>query len=155
MNKSWTTHEKFMSKAFASQDFLTFLGGLVGGGWLKFLLILRLSQPSLAGVGAGAELGKKMPPKRSKSKETLTSPLWAPWEMWLGGLSIPSIWVIYIPILNLLQHLEILALWEFLSDNLSQMSGLPHESQPSSIHIPITEIWNLTPKLNKRKNRKI
>ena len=29
------------------------------GGWLKFLLILRLSQPSLAGVGAGAELGNK------------------------------------------------------------------------------------------------
>ena len=25
--------------------------------WLRFLLILRLSQPSLAGVGAGAELG--------------------------------------------------------------------------------------------------
>ena len=34
----------------------TFLGGLVGG-WLKFLLILMLSQPSLAGVGAVAELG--------------------------------------------------------------------------------------------------
>ena len=27
------------------------------GGWLKFLLILRLTQPSLAGVGAEAELG--------------------------------------------------------------------------------------------------
>ena len=32
------------------------VGGLVGV-WLRFLLILRLSQPSLAGVGAGAELG--------------------------------------------------------------------------------------------------
>ena len=27
------------------------------GGWLRILLILRLSQPSLAGVGTGAELG--------------------------------------------------------------------------------------------------
>ena len=36
------------------------MGWLVGG-WLKFLLILRLSQPSLAGVGAGAELGKNQP----------------------------------------------------------------------------------------------
>ena len=27
------------------------------GGWLKFLLILRLYQPSLGRVGAGAELG--------------------------------------------------------------------------------------------------
>ena len=27
------------------------------GGWLKFLLILRLSQPSLGGAGTGAELG--------------------------------------------------------------------------------------------------
>ena len=27
------------------------------GWWMRFLLILRLSQPSLAGVGAGAELG--------------------------------------------------------------------------------------------------
>ena len=34
-------------------------GAYVAGWWLKFLLILRLSQPSLAGVGAGAELGKK------------------------------------------------------------------------------------------------
>ena len=31
------------------------MGGRVG--WLRILLILRLSQPSLAGVGAGAELG--------------------------------------------------------------------------------------------------
>ena len=30
-------------------------------GWLRILLILRLSQPSLAGVGAGAELGKNYP----------------------------------------------------------------------------------------------
>ena len=30
------------------------------GGWLRILLILRLSQPSLAGVGAGAELGNKI-----------------------------------------------------------------------------------------------
>ena len=30
------------------------------GWWLKFLLILRLTQPGLAGVGAGAELGKKI-----------------------------------------------------------------------------------------------
>ena len=29
------------------------------GGWLRISLIIRLSQPSLAGVGAGAELGKK------------------------------------------------------------------------------------------------
>ena len=28
------------------------------GGWLRIKLIIRLSQPSLAGVGAGAELGK-------------------------------------------------------------------------------------------------
>ena len=27
------------------------------GGWLRITLIIRLSQPSLAGVGAGAELG--------------------------------------------------------------------------------------------------
>ena len=27
------------------------------GGWLRISLIIRLSQPSLAGVGAGAELG--------------------------------------------------------------------------------------------------
>ena len=27
-------------------------------GWLRITLIIRLSQPSLAGVGAGAELGK-------------------------------------------------------------------------------------------------
>ena len=30
------------------------------GGWLRIRLIIRLSQPSLAGVGAGAELGKRM-----------------------------------------------------------------------------------------------
>ena len=30
---------------------------MVGGGWLRITLIIRLSQPSLAGVGAGAELG--------------------------------------------------------------------------------------------------
>ena len=30
------------------------------GWWLKFLLISRLSQPSLAEVGAGAELGNKI-----------------------------------------------------------------------------------------------
>ena len=29
------------------------------GGWLRITLIIRLSQPSLAGVGAGAELGNK------------------------------------------------------------------------------------------------
>ena len=32
------------------------MGGWVGG-WLRFLLILRVSPSSLAGVGAGAELG--------------------------------------------------------------------------------------------------
>ena len=37
------------------------------GWWLKFLLILRLSQPSLAGVGAGAELGKKTEDEKIKS----------------------------------------------------------------------------------------
>ena len=31
--------------------------GWVGGGWLTIIVIIRLSQPSLAGVGAGAELG--------------------------------------------------------------------------------------------------
>ena len=39
---------------------LSWVGWLVGwwvGGWLKFLLILRLTQPILAGVGAGPELG--------------------------------------------------------------------------------------------------
>ena len=30
------------------------------GWWLKFLLILRLTQPSLAGVWAGAELGNNL-----------------------------------------------------------------------------------------------
>ena len=34
------------------------MGGWVGG-WFKSVVILRLSQPSLAGVGAWAELGKK------------------------------------------------------------------------------------------------
>ena len=34
------------------------MGGWVGG-WLRFLLILRLSQPSFAGVGAWAELGNR------------------------------------------------------------------------------------------------
>ena len=29
----------------------------MGGGWLRIPMIIRLSQPSLAGVGAGAELG--------------------------------------------------------------------------------------------------
>ena len=33
---------------------------MVGGGWLRISLIIRLSQPSLAGVGAGAELGNKL-----------------------------------------------------------------------------------------------
>ena len=35
------------------------MGGWVGG-WLRITLIIRLSQPSLAGVGAGAELGKML-----------------------------------------------------------------------------------------------
>ena len=34
------------------------MGGWVGG-LLRILLKLRLSQPSLAGVGAGAELGNR------------------------------------------------------------------------------------------------
>ena len=45
---------------FTISYFPGWVGGWVGwwvGGWLKFLLILRLTQPSLAGVGAGAELG--------------------------------------------------------------------------------------------------
>ena len=29
------------------------------GGWITTVVIIRPSQPSLAGVGAGAELGKK------------------------------------------------------------------------------------------------
>ena len=37
------------------------------GWWLRFLLILRLSQPSLAGVGAGAELGNTNINKLSSS----------------------------------------------------------------------------------------
>ena len=41
---------------FTISYFPGWTGGWVGW-WLKFLLILRLSQPSLAGVGAGAELG--------------------------------------------------------------------------------------------------
>ena len=32
----------------------------VGCGWLRILLRLRLSQPSLAGVGSWAELGNKL-----------------------------------------------------------------------------------------------
>ena len=28
------------------------------GGWLRITLMIRLSQPSLAGVGAGVKLGK-------------------------------------------------------------------------------------------------
>ena len=32
---------------------------MVYGGWITTALIIRPSQPSLAGVGAGAELGKK------------------------------------------------------------------------------------------------
>ena len=32
-------------------------GGWVYGGWITTVVIIRPSQPSLAGVGAGAELG--------------------------------------------------------------------------------------------------
>ena len=31
----------------------------MGGGWFKSIVRLRLSHPSLAGVGAGADLGNK------------------------------------------------------------------------------------------------
>ena len=34
-------------------------GCMVYGGWITTAVIIRPSQPSLAGVGAGAELGKK------------------------------------------------------------------------------------------------
>ena len=34
---------------------------MVYGGWITTVVIIRPSQPSLAGVGAGAELGKKCP----------------------------------------------------------------------------------------------
>ena len=35
----------------------------MAGGWLRIRLIIRLSQPSLAGDGAGAELGKNIKAK--------------------------------------------------------------------------------------------
>ena len=35
-----------------------YFGVGVGGGWMRIPMIIRLSQPSLAGVGAEAELGK-------------------------------------------------------------------------------------------------
>ena len=60
---------------------LSWVGWLVGG-WLKFLLILRLTQPSLAGVGAGAELGKKVKvqnslgPQNFESKNSLIRNNW-------------------------------------------------------------------------------
>ena len=42
------------------------------GGWLRITLIIRLSQPSLAGVGAGAELGNKKY-QQHKTKIKITS----------------------------------------------------------------------------------
>ena len=49
------------------------------GGWLKFLLILRLSQPSLAGVGAGAELGNDVFCQVFHEKTIIISPEDKPW----------------------------------------------------------------------------
>ena len=45
-------------------------GGLVGVWWIPTAVIIRLSQPSLAGVGAGAELGKNRRPGTKNKKIT-------------------------------------------------------------------------------------
>ena len=47
-----------------TQKLLSWAGGWLGwwvGWWLRVLLILRLSQPNLIGVGAWAEYGKNYP----------------------------------------------------------------------------------------------
>ena len=48
----------------------TILGGWVGG-WFPTIVIIRLSQPSLAGAGALAELGKKITLPLPHDEETL------------------------------------------------------------------------------------
>ena len=48
------------------------MGGLVGW-WLRFLLILRLSQPSLAGVGTGAELGNRKQQVATSNNQVVSS----------------------------------------------------------------------------------
>ena len=88
MSKLWTSHEQVMIKFWKSyeqvvnklwrrglQELLKLLELVVlwsigarnyyygwMGGWLTITLIIRLSQPSLAGVGAGAELGNNFWP---------------------------------------------------------------------------------------------
>ena len=77
MNKSWTSHKQVLNKSWTSTllkllkflKFLTIPGGcmvygvwcMVGVWWITTAVIIRPSQPSLAGVGAGAELGNKDP----------------------------------------------------------------------------------------------
>ena len=57
MNKSWTSCRQLVNKSIILFRFLTFLGWWVGGLVVKDFAD-RLSQPSLAGVWAEAELGK-------------------------------------------------------------------------------------------------
>ena len=40
---------------------------MVYGGWITTVVIIRPSQPSLAGVGAGAELGKNETVQKGKN----------------------------------------------------------------------------------------
>ena len=55
-----TSNEQVINKVRTSNEpHTTILGGWVVGGF-QSVLTLRLSQPSLAGVGAGAELGNNL-----------------------------------------------------------------------------------------------
>ena len=64
MNKSCTSHVQ-VKVVFSNKSYLLlgppnyYPGWWVGGWWFHSVMRLRLSQPSLAGVGAGAELGNK------------------------------------------------------------------------------------------------
>ena len=51
---TWTTWTSCTTWSTRAQNY--YYGWV--DGWLKITLIIRLSQPSLAGVGAGAEIGK-------------------------------------------------------------------------------------------------
>ena len=59
LNKLWTSHEQVMRSLsnLSNSKLLSW----VGGWWFQSVMRLRLSQPSLAGVEAWAELGKNTP----------------------------------------------------------------------------------------------
>ena len=56
MKRSW----QVLQSSHLSRQELLYWGNPVQGGWFNSVMSLKLSQPSIAGVGAGAELGNKL-----------------------------------------------------------------------------------------------